>query len=323
LLRRGFGSHDGKAASTMANALRPENGFASFKPIPQRAYTPAEPKPLRDVFKSPRAPHAPSAAFSVANAIQGAVRSFGFGTSPGRAAQAGLLAGGPAGLAANGVMEFGKTLLKIVPTMLEFAKHTMEANRAYAELSPRMAQVFAVSDVKDFIRAMKEGDELAESARQLAESEAKLKDDTSELSTAYQKLKNILAKEAVDVIDKAYNAPIRDLAEGAGEKAFDSLTFGLGSKAFGAATGGKSLSKELGKALDSVTDDLDAKNPIKQTWDGISDHSLKDLVSRMNTSLDKLVDQTKKDPPPFSTAGAWFAGVAKKEQSRIDARKGR
>jgi uncharacterized phage infection (PIP) family protein YhgE len=84
----------------------------------------------------------------------------------------------------------GVELAKLPGQIREFAQGLHDANRQFAQFSPAMAQVFAVSDMQDRLRKMQQGENLAASAGGLAGARGRLEDQLTPLDTQMQRLQN-------------------------------------------------------------------------------------------------------------------------------------
>jgi hypothetical protein len=127
-------------------------------------------------------------------------------------ATGGAAAGGPAAMAVmlivdkiQGKLEaFLETMTKTTVAMVElpgrlydFSDSVLKANRATAEVSTGMAQVFAQSDFRDMMRDMNVGERTAGTAGGLADSMADLKDSIAEIKILMQNILNVVAQQIV------------------------------------------------------------------------------------------------------------------------------
>src|SRR5205807_1239539 len=91
-------------------------------------------------------------------------------------------------------------LLKTVDTVREFTDGLHNANMEFAKYSGSMAAVQAESDMRDFYRKQKQGDQLAPSAQKLSESRARLEDAAAPVDTAWKRLQNNIGAMGADFL---------------------------------------------------------------------------------------------------------------------------
>lgn len=108
----------------------------------------------------------------------------------------GKIAGGTAGAGnyATAFIEGMKAWYTASEKVREFAGKLHEANRQFAAFSPGMAQVFAVSDMQDRLRKMRQGDQLASSASGLAQARNRLEEQLTPIDTQWQRFQNRLGE---------------------------------------------------------------------------------------------------------------------------------
>ena len=128
---------------------------------------------------------------------KGAKDGFGFEKMlGGQAGKLGSLAGqgygaaGMAGAIGAPLLAVGVEMAKLPGQIREFAQELHNANRQFAQFSPSMAMVMAMSDMRDNFRKMDQGEKLAASAERLAEARGNLEDQLAPIETEWQKLKN-------------------------------------------------------------------------------------------------------------------------------------
>lgn len=81
-------------------------------------------------------------------------------------------------------------LAKLPFHLIKFADGLHQANKAFADVSPSMAAVMAVSDMRDMMREMRQGEQLSGGAKRLADARGQYRDQVAPLETWWQKTKN-------------------------------------------------------------------------------------------------------------------------------------
>lgn len=114
----------------------------------------------------------------------------------GRASGSGAAVGGATGAIAGPIVAVGIELAKVPGRVKEFVEGLHSANKALAQFSPTMAQIMAKSDVADFMRNMRKGEMVAESAGRLAETRGRLNEAMLPAETGMQNLWNSLGNFA-------------------------------------------------------------------------------------------------------------------------------
>ncbi len=155
---------------------------------------------------------------SAANALGKLGRGGGGGAKAGAAAaEAGGMAGmagmatklaGPVGVA----IEAGKALYEFKKAVEQSTAAQLESYRKLAEVSGAMSVVIANRDLRDTLRDMKRGNDLASSAGALADSEARRKDATLPVENAIEKATNSILAVLNDSIAIAANQ-VNDILE--------------------------------------------------------------------------------------------------------------
>lgn len=123
----------------------------------------------------------------------------------------GLSGLGKAGIAAgaiSGVASLAIELAKLPWHVKDFAEGLHQANRVFANFSPAMAQVFAMSDWRDTIRNIQQGDKLARGAGQLADARGDLLDKLEPVDTARQNAMNKTGEFAARFAEKFVAADV-------------------------------------------------------------------------------------------------------------------
>jgi hypothetical protein len=171
----------------------------------------------------------------------------------GKKGVAGTGAGKFAG-AAGGVLMAVGVLGEFSKSVKESTDRLIEVNRQYAQFSSQMSLVMAQRDIREMQRKRQVGDDTADSAKALADSEQKRKDAGQNLETIGNKISNYIEAGFNEVLTAIISIP-DGIAE-AIERAFT----GKGPK--------EKEDKPLtaGEALDAVRQDYERQNARHAPW---------------------------------------------------------
>lgn len=123
----------------------------------------------------------------------------------------GAAIGGTFGAIAAPAAALAMELAKLPGQIRDFTNGLHESNRALANFSPAMAQVFAASDWQDAMRKMAKGEAQADSAGSLADSRARMEDAFAPFDNAAANVQN----EAMALISEILASILEELAPAA------------------------------------------------------------------------------------------------------------